>query len=875
MAKEDALDRKSDDLVTDKAGVIVAFVPDAESADDLVQEIEGHISPEDMHLTLVPLGKETEVSFSEDELRQLLSEFVANAEPLNGRISGVGIFTSRDEDGDDIIYASFDSPDLPDFRQKLVDHLHEGGIPLQTDHGFTPHITLAYTQDRNTELDVPALEMTFDELVMMWGTHKEQFPLGIAKEVEMADKNDECCGQEERVVRGASLAELLNNAIEKAETDDKDRSQIITEIASAAGIESGTVNEILTGNINCPPLNRLEGFASVLDVSISSLQSAAESDGCSYDEDEDEDEERVVGLFRKFWREHVTSRFKMKRTIKDVDSWSGSPSNYSTTEAYCNASLIDVNAAAGLDEKVQSHCMLPIREEEDGSETFVRQAVFAAAGGRGITQVEKPDDVPQDAWETAVRSAANQLLEAYEEMDDVAPDSIFELAGKELPEKDRAQNKDEEEIEERVMSVNDIWNRVWEELEVLNATTQQWYWMVDIFADAERLFAVVALDGRLFRVPLSVSDSDEVTLGEFTQVSQQFVPTEDRTVVRQLDDGTIRVVQIVATATLNRVAQIDSMALFDSFIEHARETGEYPSVDVLHYNEIVVGRAIALYRDKYCYIAVWDFDDTDIGRAASEGFQEDPDYWGASIEFLPLDGEMVEVVDGVRIPVHTRGINKYITIAPETRAASWFTAQKSVIGRSIPMNEKDLQDLKKLVGDEEAEVIVQTVDRTNDQIDDDGMITRMDEDEETAETEVVDADAETDEDTSEEEVSEVMLDFEDDETAHMVAQAVVENELFKEQLERTAAPLRERNDALQAENEALQESVDALTERIAVLEESDEEKKERFLNDLPSRTVMIRNGQRPREKRNNDDEDQQFEMADRAKSTLDSMPDVG
>lgn len=83
--------------------------------------------------------------------------------------------------------------------------------------------------------------------------------------------------------RGASLASFLNKQIDALEDDDTSRADIIAGMASAAGIDSGTVNSILSGSINCPPIRRLQGFAGYLDVSIDSVVSAAEKDGCDYE----------------------------------------------------------------------------------------------------------------------------------------------------------------------------------------------------------------------------------------------------------------------------------------------------------------------------------------------------------------------------------------------------------------------------------------------------------------------------------------------------------------------------------------------------------------------------------------------------------------
>lgn len=85
--------------------------------------------------------------------------------------------------------------------------------------------------------------------------------------------------------QGENLAAELNGLIDEQATEDRPRSQIVEEMAEAAGIAASTVNGILNAQINCPPLRRLEGFAEVLGTRVSRLRNAAEDDGCRYDDD--------------------------------------------------------------------------------------------------------------------------------------------------------------------------------------------------------------------------------------------------------------------------------------------------------------------------------------------------------------------------------------------------------------------------------------------------------------------------------------------------------------------------------------------------------------------------------------------------------------
>lgn len=95
----------------------------------------------------------------------------------------------------------------------------------------------------------------------------------------------------------------------------------------------------------------------------------------------------------------------IKRTYDDLMNrqWDGAASNYSSTDDYCKACLIDVNPSG--EDKVQALCKLPVKKP--GSSTIDPEGLQAAAGGNGITQVTKPDNVDQAKWDSAVKSAGS------------------------------------------------------------------------------------------------------------------------------------------------------------------------------------------------------------------------------------------------------------------------------------------------------------------------------------------------------------------------------------------------------------------------------------------------------------------------------------
>jgi len=96
---------------------------------------------------------------------------------------------------------------------------------------------------------------------------------------------------------GRQLANLLDEAIESLATEQNPRGDVIAAMASAAGISESTVGQILDASIECPPLERLQGFAEVLDLSLDRILEAFEGDGCALSEPEEEELEgdRSVG----------------------------------------------------------------------------------------------------------------------------------------------------------------------------------------------------------------------------------------------------------------------------------------------------------------------------------------------------------------------------------------------------------------------------------------------------------------------------------------------------------------------------------------------------------------------------------------------------
>lgn len=375
-----------------------------------------------------------------------------------------------------------------------------------------------------------------------------------------------------------------------------------------------------------------------------------------------------MGIFKGFLR---------KRKIKEVSSWSGSASNYSTPQAFAKASLINFNPVAGNtnpDEWTKSLIKLPVRNEGDSQGTYIKQAVQAAAGGRGITRVKKPADVSQEDFDRLRKKAANQIISAYKQWGGTAPDSVYKIAGKERP-------------MERAVSFEKIYAEVEKLVYLADAAEEKFTRLYEIFYDESvgRFFVLGLRDGMMYKIEV-VPSGDDIMLGDFYPIdAQDMIPRakDNKFSVYRSKNDEMRWLAIASVAVLNRVGEIDSRELFDSFIDFAERTGIYPNLTVYHLGDgSEIGEADFLARDNFVYIASGTFHNNEVGRKFYRALQNRDD-WGNSIEFFAPNSHVENFeFEGttIQVPVYKRGINTSITLVQEADAASVFTLHKSKRG---------------------------------------------------------------------------------------------------------------------------------------------------------------------------------------------------
>lgn len=175
---------------TAHTGAMVAFEIPLDIATNLALAVKQSglepVAPSEMHITLCYLDEISAIEDKREDIEAALETFIdyqfefSNRVAVEGSIGGIGRFNaSVSSGGQDVIYASFDSAVLLEFRQALVEAIEATGIEISRLHGFTPHIAIAYV-DKGTAMPNLALEtmqLKFSEIVLAWGDERKVFVL--------------------------------------------------------------------------------------------------------------------------------------------------------------------------------------------------------------------------------------------------------------------------------------------------------------------------------------------------------------------------------------------------------------------------------------------------------------------------------------------------------------------------------------------------------------------------------------------------------------------------------------------------------------------------------------------------------------------------
>lgn len=349
----------------------------------------------------------------------------------------------------------------------------------------------------------------------------------------------------------------------------------------------------------------------------------------------------------------------------DDSSWNGAASQWDTAEAYCRDCLVDVNP--GGEDKIKDLCFLPYRKP--GGSNPNRSALQAIAGGRGITRLERPDDISDSAWTAALKKAANQLIgwwpEAFERE---APESIFRIAGKTRP-AEKAGSRLRQSMVDKLQEAWDTLGKLvqWAlyednqpepiELDMLGGMMDE-----TMFDKSAGAMTIKAADGKPWHI---------------VWASNGFKDREG---------------EIVSTKALEDFVSENEGRKGKGFFNY----WHIPGTDFARKEwQGVIGRFL---------VEAGPYLDTAVGQAFEMFFKRYPDHhpeiapegWGASIEFMFLPEERDT---GIYKTVH---IDRTSTL-PRFAAANIWT--RSTV-QEFEMNDKQRESLETILGKEQASKII-------------------------------------------------------------------------------------------------------------------------------------------------------------------------
>jgi 2'-5' RNA ligase len=150
-------------------GAMVALYPQPEVAKALA--LKGGDPQDQLHCTLAFLGDAHDIADPEG-LVSTVEDWAARTPPLDGEISGYGLFTAGREP---VTYVSPELPGLLAAREDVVSSLQSGGHHVATLHGFAPHMTLGYMSPPDDMPDHGGRKLHFSHASLVVAGDRQDF----------------------------------------------------------------------------------------------------------------------------------------------------------------------------------------------------------------------------------------------------------------------------------------------------------------------------------------------------------------------------------------------------------------------------------------------------------------------------------------------------------------------------------------------------------------------------------------------------------------------------------------------------------------------------------------------------------------------------
>lgn len=341
-------------------------------------------------------------------------------------------------------------------------------------------------------------------------------------------------------------------------------------------------------------------------------------------------------------------------------------------------------------------------EEEPGKVTVAQLGRAAAALGPGF-RGQRVDLEPEER-----RAAARKLIALYRKhdvADEDIPEYLWEIADMKKPAaKSINLRRTADEVEQR-------FHQMFVGLEAYPVEVFDDHLIVQIWGPPDGPGPATT---SYFKVPFTATvtalpgdpDGQEVTetvsfapRAEWVRVWPTFVTFKT---IKQAD-GRARWVMVSSGSFEDRDREVVSTAFLESAVKAADETGERGPLLIYHIpgSQIGVCDTQMVIGSPGFLLESGTFDDTEAGRQAAAYFAEHANEYGGSIRFVYNQ----RTLDGVYLPP---GLILERSVLPRDRAAfPWSGVQVMEVEKMMGINEEKLAELKKILGDELAEQIVQ------------------------------------------------------------------------------------------------------------------------------------------------------------------------
>lgn len=170
-----------------RSSMMIALYPSLPDAAALALPGEGGIvKAEELHATLVYIGDKSSIRTPLATIKHVVSTLAAKTPVQSAVLGGVLLFAKKNAKGERALCAQVDSEGVHEVQEDMVDALEAIGVEVNSEHSFTPHITLAYVADGAPEPAAPLdqRQVIFDRIGLAWGGNVTYYPLQPMAEKE-------------------------------------------------------------------------------------------------------------------------------------------------------------------------------------------------------------------------------------------------------------------------------------------------------------------------------------------------------------------------------------------------------------------------------------------------------------------------------------------------------------------------------------------------------------------------------------------------------------------------------------------------------------------------------------------------------------------